>query len=34
LTSGEEAEFTALVERQTRFAFRVAYAVLLNSHDA
>ncbi|MGH9598671.1 MAG: RNA polymerase sigma factor [Terracidiphilus sp.] len=34
LTGGEEAEFTALVERQARFAFRVAYAVLLNSHDA
>lgn len=34
LTRGEEAEFTALVERQSRFVFRVAYAVLLNSHDA
>jgi RNA polymerase sigma-70 factor, ECF subfamily len=34
LTTGEEAEFTALVERQSRFVFRVAYAVLLNSHDA
>jgi RNA polymerase sigma-70 factor (ECF subfamily) len=29
-----DAEFTALVERQSRFVFRVAYAVLLNSHDA
>jgi RNA polymerase sigma-70 factor, ECF subfamily len=34
LTTEEEAEFTALVERQSRFAFRVAYAVLLNAHDA
>jgi RNA polymerase sigma-70 factor, ECF subfamily len=34
LTSNEEAEFTALVERQSRFVFRVAYAVLLNGHDA
>jgi RNA polymerase sigma-70 factor (ECF subfamily) len=34
LTSGEDAEFTALVQRQSRFVFRVAYAVLLNSHDA
>lgn len=34
LTSGEEAEFTALVERQSRFVFRVAWAVLLNAHDA
>ena len=29
-----DAEFTALVQRQSRFAFRVAYAVLLNSYDA
>lgn len=29
-----DAEFTALVERQSRFVFRVAYAVLLNSYDA
>lgn len=29
-----DAEFTALVHRQSRFVFRVAYAVLLNSHDA
>jgi RNA polymerase sigma-70 factor, ECF subfamily len=34
LTTNEEAEFTALVERQSRFVFRVAYAVLLNGHDA
>lgn len=34
MTSGEDAEFTALVRRQSRFVFRVAYAVLLNSHDA
>jgi RNA polymerase sigma-70 factor (ECF subfamily) len=34
LSSGGDAEFTALVERQSRFVFRVAYAVLLNSHDA
>jgi len=34
LTSGEEGEFTAMVLRQTRFVFRVAYAVLLNAHDA
>jgi RNA polymerase sigma-70 factor (ECF subfamily) len=34
LTSDEEAEFAALVGRQARLAFRVAYAVLLNSADA
>jgi len=34
LTRDDEAEFTALVERQSRFAFRVAYAVLLNCADA
>jgi RNA polymerase sigma-70 factor (ECF subfamily) len=34
LNSGEDAEFTALVERQSGFVFRVAYAVVLNSHDA
>lgn len=34
MTRDEEAEFTALVQRQSRFAFRVAYAVLLNSADA
>ena len=34
MTIGEDAKFTELVERQWRFVFRVAYAVLLNSHDA
>ena len=34
MTQGEDAEFTALVQRQSRFVFRVAYAVLLNAHDA
>lgn len=34
MTTGEEVEFTELVRRQSRFVFRVAYAVLLNSHDA
>ncbi|MGA8731630.1 MAG: sigma-70 family RNA polymerase sigma factor [Terracidiphilus sp.] len=34
LTSDGDADFTALVRRQSRFVFRVAYAVLLNSHDA
>jgi RNA polymerase sigma-70 factor, ECF subfamily len=34
LTIGPDADFTALVERQSRFVFRVAYAVLLNSYDA
>lgn len=34
MTSDEDANFTALVQRQSRFVFRVAYAVLLNSHDA
>ncbi len=34
MTTGEDAEFTALVQRQSRFVFRVTYAVLLNSHDA
>ena len=34
LTTDEEADFTAFVQRQSRFVFRVAYAVLLNSHDA
>lgn len=29
-----DAEFTAMVYRQTRFVFRVAYSVLLDSHDA
>jgi RNA polymerase sigma-70 factor, ECF subfamily len=34
LTTDPDAEFTALVLRQSRFAFKVAYAVLLNAHDA
>jgi RNA polymerase sigma-70 factor (ECF subfamily) len=34
LTTGPDAEFTALVERQARFVFQVAYAVLRNAHDA
>jgi RNA polymerase sigma-70 factor (ECF subfamily) len=34
LTIDPDAEFTALVERQSRLVFRVAYAVLLNSSDA
>lgn len=34
LTTDEEAAFTALVQRQSRFVFRVTYAVLLNAHDA
>jgi len=34
VTSDEETGFTALVERESRFVFRVAYAVLSNVHDA
>jgi RNA polymerase sigma-70 factor (ECF subfamily) len=34
LTRGEEADFTSLVQRQSRFVFRVAYGVLLNAADA
>jgi RNA polymerase sigma-70 factor, ECF subfamily len=34
LASNEEAQFEALVKRQSRFVFRVAYAILRNSHDA
>ncbi len=34
MADDEEAEFTALVERQARFVFRVAYSVLLNAADA
>lgn len=30
----DEAAFTECVERHSRFVFRVAYAVLRNSHDA
>lgn len=32
--SEREEEFAALVERQSRLMFRVAYALLRNSHDA
>ncbi|HEX4751094.1 MAG TPA: sigma factor, partial [Bryobacteraceae bacterium] len=30
----DDREFAALVERQSRFVFRIAYAVLRNVHDA
>jgi RNA polymerase sigma-70 factor, ECF subfamily len=34
LRPDEEAEFAALVERQWRFAYRVAWSMLRNSYDA
>ena len=34
LTIGEDTEFAELVQRQSRFVFRVVYAVLLNRQDA
>ncbi len=34
LVSSDVAEFEALVARQSRFVFRVAYAILRNRHDA
>jgi RNA polymerase sigma-70 factor (ECF subfamily) len=39
LTAGDaaaecEAQFAALVQRQTRFVFRIAYTVVRNVHDA
>jgi DNA-directed RNA polymerase specialized sigma24 family protein len=34
LTIGEEAKFSELVQRQSGFVLRVAYAVLLNRADA
>ena len=34
LTVARDDRFAALVERQSRFVFRVAYAILRNSHDA
>jgi len=34
LATDADAEFSALVRRQSRFVFRVVYAVLLNSYDA
>jgi len=33
-SAAREARFAGLVERQSRFVFRVAYALLRNSHDA
>jgi len=33
-TAARDARFAGLVERQSRFVFRVAYALLRNSHDA
>jgi RNA polymerase sigma-70 factor (ECF subfamily) len=32
--AARQAEFDALVKRQTRFVFRIAYALLRNGHDA
>ena len=32
--AAHEARFESLVERQSRFVFRVAYALLRNAHDA
>jgi RNA polymerase sigma-70 factor (ECF subfamily) len=32
--AAREARFTALVERQSRFVYRVAYAVVRNPHDS
>lgn len=34
MTIDPDAEFAALVQRQSRFVYKVAYAVLLNTHDA
>jgi RNA polymerase sigma-70 factor, ECF subfamily len=34
LPNDDEAAFAELVKRQSRFAFRVAYAILRHSHDA
>ena len=34
MTTDPDAEFAALVERQSRFVYKVAYSVLLNRHDA
>jgi RNA polymerase sigma-70 factor, ECF subfamily len=33
-STAREARFAGLVERQSRFVFRVAYSLLRNSHDA
>ncbi|HZT30977.1 MAG TPA: hypothetical protein VFA33_13895 [Bryobacteraceae bacterium] len=32
--AAKESRFAALVQRQSRFIFRVAYAILRNSQDA
>ena len=32
--AAREAQFAALVERESRFVFRVAYALVRNAHDA
>lgn len=34
MATDADAKFSALVQRQSRFVFRVAYSVLLNSYDA
>ena len=34
MASNEDEEFEGLVKRQSHFVFRVAYAILRNSHDA
>lgn len=34
MPSDEDAEFTSLVDRQWRFAYKVAWAMLRNAHDA
>ena len=34
MATDADAEFSALVQRQSQFAFKVAYSVLLNSYDA
>ncbi|MGH9590801.1 MAG: RNA polymerase sigma factor [Terracidiphilus sp.] len=34
MSGSADAEFTAMVLRESRFVFRVAYSVLLNAHDA
>lgn len=34
MANNDDLEFEALVKRQSRFIFRVVYAILRNSHDA
>ncbi len=34
MANNDDLEFEALVKRQSRFVFRVVYAILRNSHDA